>query len=117
MNIAVIGTGYVGTTTSVALALSGHNVFAIDHDSEKVQKLKQGNLPFYEDEIEELLINLSSNGKLSFTTQLEECIDKCSILFITVGTPSLLGGQADLSYVEEVAKKIGNLMNEYKVII
>ena len=117
MNIAVIGTGYVGTTTSVALGLSGHNVFAIDHDAEKVKKLKQGNLPFYEEGIEELLKNLSSNGKLSFTTQLDECIDKCSILFITVGTPSLLDGQADLSYVEEVARKIGNLMNEYKVIV
>jgi UDPglucose 6-dehydrogenase len=117
MNIAVIGTGYVGTTTSVALALSGHNVFAIDHDVEKVQKLKQGNLPFYEEGIEELLKNLSSNGKLSFTTQLEECIDKCSILFITVGTPSLLSGQADLSYVEEVARKIGRLMNDYKVVV
>ncbi|MED4228981.1 UDP-glucose/GDP-mannose dehydrogenase family protein [Neobacillus cucumis] len=117
MNIAVIGTGYVGTTTSVALALSGHNVFAIDHDAEKVKKLKQGNLPFYEEGIEELLKNLTSNGNLSFTTQLEECIDKCSILFITVGTPSLMGGQADLSYVEEVARKIGSLMNEYKVIV
>ena len=117
MNIAVIGTGYVGTTTSVALGLSGHNVFAIDNDAEKVKKLKQGNLPFYEEGIEELLKNLSSNGKLSFTTQLDECIDKCSILFITVGTPSLLDGQADLSYVEEVARKIGNLMNEYKVIV
>ncbi|MBM7656089.1 UDP-glucose dehydrogenase family protein [Neobacillus cucumis] len=117
MNIAVIGTGYVGTTTSVALALSGHNVFAIDHDAVKVKKLKQGNLPFYEEGIEELLKNLTSNGNLSFTTQLEECIDKCSILFITVGTPSLMGGQADLSYVEEVARKIGSLMNEYKVIV
>jgi len=117
LNIAVIGTGYVGTTTSVALGLSGHNVFAIDNDAEKVKKLKQGNLPFYEEGIEELLKNLSSNGKLSFTTQLDECIDKCSILFITVGTPSLLDGQADLSYVEEVARKIGNLMNEYKVIV
>lgn len=117
MNIAVIGTGYVGTTTSVALALSEHSVFAIDQDVEKIQKLKQGNLPFYEEGIEELLKKLSSSGKLSFTTQLDECIDKCSILFITVGTPSLLGGQADLSYVEEVARKIGSLMNEYKVIV
>jgi UDPglucose 6-dehydrogenase len=117
MNIAVIGTGYVGTTTSVALAFSEHNVFAIDHDAEKIQKLKQGNLPFYEEGIEELLKKLSSSGNLTFTTQLDECIDKCSILFITVGTPSLLGGQADLSYVEEVARTIGRLMNDYKVIV
>ena len=117
MNIAVIGTGYVGTTTSVALALNEHNVFAIDHDAEKIKKLKQGNLPFYEEGIEALLKKLASRGKLFFTTQLDECIDKCSILFITVGTPPLLGGQADLSYVEEVARKIGRLMNEYKVIV
>ncbi|MEH7335063.1 UDP-glucose/GDP-mannose dehydrogenase family protein [Neobacillus drentensis] len=117
MNIAVIGTGYVGTTTSVALALSGHTVFAIDHDEEKIEQLKTASLPFYEEDIEELLKKLTVTGKLSFTTRLDECIDKCSILFITVGTPSLLGGQADLSYVEEVARAIGNLMNEYKVIV
>ncbi|MGG3466310.1 UDP-glucose/GDP-mannose dehydrogenase family protein [Neobacillus pocheonensis] len=117
MNIAVIGAGYVGATTSVSFALRGHTVFAIDHDKEKIGKLKQASLPFYEEEIDGLVKKLAGNGKLSFTTQLDECIDKCSILFITVGTPSLMGGQADLSFVEEVARNIGNLMNEYRVIV
>jgi UDPglucose 6-dehydrogenase len=117
MNIAVVGTGYVGTTTSVALAMTGHTVFAIDQDPEKVKKLKQHILPFYEEGIEEVLKKLDFEGKLSFTTNLNDCIDKCSILFITVGTPSLPGGLADLSFVEDVARKIGRLMNEYKIIV
>ncbi|CRK81499.1 UDP-glucose dehydrogenase family protein [Neobacillus massiliamazoniensis] len=117
MNIAVIGTGYVGTTTSVALAMNGHTVFAIDHDHEKVEKLNRSILPFYEDGMEEVLKNLVFKRKLSFTNNLNDCIDKCSILFITVGTPSLPDGLADLSFVEEVARKIGRFMNEYKVIV
>lgn len=117
MNIAVIGTGYVGTTTSVSLAINGHSVFAIDRDHEKVEMLKRSILPFYEEDMEELLKKLAFEGKLSFTTNLNDCIDKCSIFFITVGTPSLPDGLADLSFVEEVARKIGRIMNEYKVIV
>jgi UDPglucose 6-dehydrogenase len=117
MNIGVIGTGYVGTTTSVALAMSGYTVFGIDQDPERIEKLNQSTLPFYEEGIEELLKKLIFEGNLSFTTNLNDCIDNSSILFITVGTPSLPDGLADLSFVEEVAKRIGRSINEYKIIV
>ncbi|MGG3738392.1 UDP-glucose dehydrogenase family protein [Aeribacillus pallidus] len=117
MNIAVIGAGYVGTTTGVAFANYGHKVFVIEQDQEKLKKLRKSILPFYEEGMEELLKKLIANGNLLFSHHLEEIIDQCEILFITVGTPSLPNGEADLSYVEEAARQIGRWMNEYKGIV
>jgi UDPglucose 6-dehydrogenase len=117
MNIAVIGAGYVGTTTSVAFAEYGHKVYVVEHDQEKLEKLKKSILPFYEEGMEELLKKLITNGNLLFFHHIEEVIDQCEILFITVGTPSLPNGEADLSYVEEAARQIGRWMNEYKAIV
>ncbi|WP_261794252.1 UDP-glucose dehydrogenase family protein [Bacillus smithii] len=117
MNIAVIGAGYVGTTTSVAFANYGHKVYVIENDQEKLKKLKKSILPFYEEGMEELLKKLIAGGNLLFFQNIEEVIDQVEILFITVGTPSLPNGEADLSYVEEAARQIGKLMNEYKAIV
>jgi UDPglucose 6-dehydrogenase len=117
MNIAVIGAGYVGTTTSVAFAEYGHKVYVVERDWEKLKKLKKSMLPFYEEGMEELLKKHIANGNLLFFHHIEEVIDQCEILFITVGTPSLPNGEADLSYVEEAARQIGRLMNEYKAIV
>ncbi|WP_017434053.1 UDP-glucose dehydrogenase family protein [Saccharococcus caldoxylosilyticus] len=117
MNIAVIGAGYVGTTTSVAFAKYGHKVYVVEHDQEKLKKLKKSMLPFYEEGMEELLKKHIANGNLLFFHHIEEVIDQCEILFITVGTPSLPNGEADLSYVEEAARQIGRWMNEYKAIV
>ena len=117
MNIAVIGAGYVGATTSVAFANYGHKVYVIEHDQEKLKKLKKSILSFYEEGMEELLKKLMTNGNLLFYPHIEEMIDQCEILFITVGTPSLPNGEADLTYVEEAARQIGRSMNEYKIIV
>jgi UDPglucose 6-dehydrogenase len=117
MNIAVIGAGYVGTTTSVAFAKYGHKVYVVEHDQGKLEKLKKSILPFYEEGMEELLKKLIADGNLLFFHHIEEVIDQCEILFITVGTPSLPNGEADLSYVEEAARQIGRWMNEYKAIV
>jgi UDPglucose 6-dehydrogenase len=117
MNIAVIGAGYVGTTTSVAFAKYGHKVYVVERDQKKLKKLKKSMLPFYEEGMEELLKKLIANGNLMFFHQIEEMIDQCEILFITVGTPSLPNGEADVSYVEEAARQIGRWMNEYKAIV
>ncbi|EID44070.1 UDP-glucose dehydrogenase family protein [Parageobacillus thermoglucosidasius] len=117
MNIAMIGAGYVGTATSVAFAEYGHKVYVIERDGEKLKKLKMSVLPFFEEGMEELFKKHSANGNLLFFHYIEEVIDQCEILMITVGTPSLPNGEADLSYVEEAARQIGRSMNEYKAIV
>jgi UDPglucose 6-dehydrogenase len=117
MNIAVIGAGYVGTTTSVAFAEYGHKVIVVDHDLKKIEKLQQSILPFYEEGIEDLLKVLITKGNISFTENVNSAINQSDLLFITVGTPSLDDGVADISYVEEVARTIGQHMNDHKIIV
>ncbi|MEI5907341.1 UDP-glucose/GDP-mannose dehydrogenase family protein [Bacillus spongiae] len=117
MNIGIIGAGYVGMTTSVAFAKYGHTVFVIDHDQDKINQLNQSILPFYEEGIENLLNELVKEGKLFFITNLEECIDQCDILFITVGTPSSKEGVANLSFVEAAAKEIASRIKTDQVIM
>lgn len=117
MNITIIGAGYVGTTTGIAFARQGHKVVLIDTDQGKINMLNQAILPFYEEGMEELLKELITKGNLSFATQLADKIEEADILFITVGTPSLPNGVADLSAVKKVGSEIGRFMNDYKVIV
>jgi UDPglucose 6-dehydrogenase len=117
VKVAVIGTGYVGTSTSIAFAAYGHTVIAVDKDREKVAKLKQAILPFYEEGMEAVLQKLVRGRMLSFTSNIKEAIEQCNILFIAVGTPTSPDGSADMSYVEEVVKQIGKMMNQYKTIV
>jgi UDPglucose 6-dehydrogenase len=117
LNIAVIGAGYVGTTTAVALAKSGHKVILIDNNQEKVEKLNQSCLPFFEEGIEEALFSLKLKGDLTFTADLKKSIAVCNLLFITVGTPSQEDGNVNLTFVKEVASTIGKVMNGYKTIV
>lgn len=117
MDIAIIGAGYVGTTTGIAFAHQGHRVVLIDTDEKKINTLKQSTLPFYEEGMEELLKQCIAKGNLSFSTSLKNKIDQAQLLFITVGTPSLPDGVADLSAVEHVARQIGRHIKEYKVIV
>lgn len=117
MNIAVIGAGYVGTTTGIAFANLGHQVVLIDTDEDKINKLNQSILPFYEEGMEELLKQLIENGNLSFSTSLEEEIDQANILLICVGTPSLPNGVANLSTVKHVARQIGRFIKDYKLVV
>jgi UDPglucose 6-dehydrogenase len=116
MKIAIIGAGYVGTTTSVAFADSGHHVQVVEKNKDILIKLRQGTLPFYEKGLEELLKKYIKEEKLSFKSELNEAINSSDLIFITVGTPPLEDGSANLSYVEEVARLIGKAMDSYKGI-
>ncbi|RKD25770.1 nucleotide sugar dehydrogenase [Ammoniphilus oxalaticus] len=117
MKIAVIGTGYVGITTSVSLGELGHELIGVDIDPEKVKKLKQGILPIYEPGVESLIQRQLAAGSLTFTTSLKEALPDAEVIFIAVGTPSLPNGEPDLHYVEAVAREIGTHINDYKVIV
>lgn len=117
MNIAVIGTGYVGLVAGACFAESGNEVVCVDIDSEKVAKLRQGIIPIYEPGLEELVKNNCEDGRLSFTTDIRAAVQGSEIIFIAVGTPEDTDGSADLRYVLGVAKSIGEHMNGPKVIV
>ncbi|MBI5415632.1 MAG: UDP-glucose/GDP-mannose dehydrogenase family protein [Candidatus Omnitrophica bacterium] len=117
MNIAVIGSGYVGLVTGVCLAHIGHRVMCVDSNREKVKSLKQGRVPIYEPGLEDLLKKYLKNRRLSFTASIAEATRKSTAIFIAVGTPSKKDGEADLTYVENVARDIARAMDSYKLII
>ncbi len=117
MNIAVIGVGYVGLTSGTCLAELGNNVICVDIDKEKIDKLNNGEMPIYEPSLKELVERNTKESRLMFTTDLKEAIKKSDIIFICVGTPPRENGEADLSYVENVARQIAEHMDSYKVIV
>jgi len=117
MKIAVIGTGYVGLVTGACFADMGNEVVCVDIDKDKIRKLDNGVMPIYEPGLEEVVIRNKQAGRLSFTTELKEAIKKCQIIFVCVGTPPKESGEADLSYVENVARAIAEVMDSYKVIV
>ncbi|MDD3436522.1 MAG: UDP-glucose/GDP-mannose dehydrogenase family protein [Candidatus Gastranaerophilales bacterium] len=117
MKICVIGTGYVGLVAGTCLAEMGNNVICVDNDKEKLSKLKKGIIPIYEPGLEELIKVNVSEGRLSFTDDLDKAVKNSLICFIAVGTPQGDDGSADLSAVLDVAKKIALSMNGYKVIV
>lgn len=117
MNIAIIGSGYVGLVTGVCLAHIGHRVICVDNDAEKVNKLKKGVVPIFEPGLEELLKKYLKAKRLSFTTSIKDATKKSTAIFIAVGTPSKKNGDADLTYVENVAREIALNMDGYKLII
>lgn len=114
MNIAIVGTGYVGLVTGVCFSRT-HNVFCIDTNEEKIKKLNNNELPIYEPGLEEIL--LENKERLTFTTSLEEALKECDICFIAVGTPMGEDGSADLKYVLAVAKSIGKCMTHHMYIV
>ncbi|MFS0824130.1 UDP-glucose dehydrogenase family protein [Bacillus sp. 1P02SD] len=117
MNILVIGTGYVGTTTGLVLCEKGHKVTGLDIDEKKVEALSSGRLHFYEKGLPELLRKHLTQKNITFTTDAKTAIGKNDLIFICVGTPKKKDGSADLSAVYSVAKMIGTHMNNYKVVI
>ncbi|MBU1599181.1 UDP-glucose/GDP-mannose dehydrogenase family protein [bacterium] len=117
MNIAVIGSGYVGLVTGVCLAELGHSCVGIDNDKEKIARLKDGIVPIYEPGLEELVsVNLSKK-RLSFTDNIKDGIEEAEVVFICVGTPPLKSGAVNLVYVEKVAREIAECLTTYKVIV
>lgn len=117
MNVLVVGTGYVGLTTGVALAYLGNQVTCLDVDQSKIDMLNSGKIPIYEPGLPELLALADKN--LSFTTNYDDAdIQHCDVVFISVGTPSLPDGSADLQYVKKAAESIGErLDNHFTVIV
>lgn len=117
MKVTVFGTGYVGLVQGAALAEVGNDVLCVDIDPKKVEGLKAGIIPIYEPGLEEMVNANAAAGRLSFTTDPAEGIAYGRVLFIAVGTPSGADGSADLSYVDAVAKTIGETMDAPKVIV
>ncbi len=117
MNIAVIGTGYVGLVTGTCFAESGNNVICVDINEQKVQKLKEGIVPIYEPELDVLFERNTKQGRLKFTTDLKDAVKKSSMIFLALPTPPGEDGSADLSYILGVANQLGDIMEEYKIIV
>jgi UDPglucose 6-dehydrogenase len=117
MNIAVVGTGYVGLVTGTCLAETGNHVICVDINEEKVNKMKNGVVPIYEPHLDVLFHRNIKAGRLVFTTQLEEAIRDAKIIFLALPTPPGEDGSADLSYVLGVAEQLGKIMKDYKVIV
>jgi UDPglucose 6-dehydrogenase len=117
MNIAVIGTGYVGLVSGTCFAEMGINVFCVDVDKFKIDALNNGKIPIYEPGLEEMTIRNNREGRLHFTTDLKKIIDDLDVIFIAVGTPPDEDGNADLKYVLEVSRTIGRSMNHYLAVV
>jgi len=117
MKVTIFGTGYVGLVTGACLAEVGHNVVCVDIDQQKIDGLKNGIMPIYEPGLDSVVIENYKEGRLSFTTNIEEGVSHASIQFIAVGTPPDEDGSADLQYVVSVAKSIGQYMSDEKIII
>lgn len=117
MNIAIVGTGYVGLVTGACFADTGVNVTCVDVDENKVEALKQGRVPIYEPGLDELVAKNYKAGRLKFSTSLEEVLNGQDVVFCAVGTPPDEDGSADLKYVLQVARTIGQHLNKYLVVV
>ena len=117
MNIAVIGTGYVGLVTGACFAEFGINVICVDKVEEKIDRLNAGEIPIFEPGLEEIVRRNRQNGRLSFTTDTRMAVQRSLVVFIAVPTPPQADGSTDLSYVDEVARTIGEHLNGYKVVV
>ncbi|HRE51693.1 MAG TPA: UDP-glucose/GDP-mannose dehydrogenase family protein [Flavitalea sp.] len=117
MKIAVIGTGYVGLVTGTCFAETGNEVVCVDIAEEKVERLSNGQITIYEPGLEKLFLRNLREGRLRFTTSLEDGIKDATIVFLALPTPQDEDGSADLKYVLGVAEDLGKLMNDYKIII
>ena len=117
MNIAIVGTGYVGLVSGTCFAEMGANVTCVDVDKQKVEDLQQGRVPIYEPGLDEMVLRNFREERLKFTTDLSSCLDDVEIVFSAVGTPPDEDGSADLKYVLEVARTIGAHMNKYVLVV
>ncbi|MBS4195802.1 UDP-glucose dehydrogenase family protein [Lederbergia citri] len=117
MQIAVVGTGYVGLVTGVCLSDIGHHVTCIDIDESKVELMRDGHAPIYEPGLDELMKKNIDQGRLFFTANHREGFSEAEVVYIAVGTPQTENGEADLRFVDQVAKDIGNNMNRNLVVV
>ncbi|MFL6514987.1 MAG: UDP-glucose dehydrogenase family protein [Chthoniobacterales bacterium] len=117
MDLAIIGSGYVGLVTGACFADVGHNVLCVDNDPAKVEALRSGKVPIYEPGLEEVINRNVSARRLQFSGDIKEAVDKSQIIFIAVPTPQKPNGDADLSYIEKVAREIAGVLQSYRVIV
>jgi UDPglucose 6-dehydrogenase len=117
MNVAIIGTGYIGLVTGVCFAEFGVHVTCADVDAERIARLAKGESPIYEPRLGELLHKNLQEGRIHFTTDVDRAVRQSLVIFIAVGTPSNGDGSADLRYVEEVARTVARNLHGYKVIV
>ena len=117
MNIAIVGTGYVGLVSGTCFADTGANVTCIDVDEKKIERLNNGDIPIYEPGLDELVMKNVKAGRLKFSTDLASVLNDQEIVFSAVGTPPDEDGSADLKYVLQVAKTIGENLNRYLVVV
>ncbi len=117
MNIAVVGTGYVGLVTGTCFAETGNHVICVDIDENKVKQMQNGNIPIYEPGLDVIFERNTKQGRLVFTTNLEEGIKDAEVIFLALPTPPGEDGSADLKYILGVAKDLSKIIKDYKVII
>ncbi len=117
MNIAVVGTGYVGLVSGTCFAETGNNVICVDIDENKVARMKAGEVPIYEPGLELIFERNTRQGRLNFTTNLQDAVDHAEVIFLALPTPPGEDGSADLSYILGVAERLGTMIDSYKVII
>jgi len=117
MNVTVIGTGYVGLVTGACFAEFGMFVTCVDKDEKKISALQQGEIPIFEPGLEEIVRRNQKSGRLNFTTDTQTAIQRSLVIFISVPTPPQSDGSTDLSYVDQVARTIGENLNGYKVVV
>jgi len=117
MNIAIVGTGYVGLVSGTCFAEMGSHVTCVDVDAQKIEKLQNGIMPIYEPGLEELVKRNAEVGRLKFTTDLTEVLDDVEVVFSAVGTPPDEDGSADLKYVLAVARQFGQHINKYTILV
>ena len=117
VNVCVVGTGYVGLVTGACLADFGNTVRCVDIDGSKIEKLKRGEMTFYEPGLQEIVKRNIDRGRLAFSTDINCGIEDSTVIFVAVGTPMGKDGKADLRYVEMVAKSVAECLNDYKVVV
>jgi UDPglucose 6-dehydrogenase len=117
MKLTIIGTGYVGLVTGTCFAEVGHHVVCVDSDAAKIKVLQEGGIPIYEPGLEEMVKQNAAAGRLTFTTNTAEGVEKSDVIFIAVPTPPLPDGSVDMSFIEKVARDIAGAMTSYKIVV
>jgi UDPglucose 6-dehydrogenase len=117
VNVCIVGTGYVGLVTAACFAEMGNSIYCVDINPKIIERLERGEIPIYEPGLEDLVSRNAAEGRLRFTTDLAQGMSEALFVFNCVGTPEKADGSCDLSYVFGVAEQVGQLMNDYKIII
>ena len=117
MNIAIVGSGYVGLVSGTCFSEMGIDVTCVDTDASKIGRLQRGEIPIYEPGLESMVRRNVAAGRLHFTTELASCIDRVDVVFSAVGTPSSEDGSADLKHVFAVAETFGRCINRYTLLV